>query len=63
MSLKTNVLKQEPITLSCPEQYTLMLKALLLLAALVKETPTAAQAAKKNSMTANMKISASECCV
>ena len=47
-------------TPSCNLKSTLWRKALLLLAALVKETPIATQAATKNSTTAKMKMSASE---
>ena len=51
-------------TFMYPEEYTLqLLKALLILAALVKEAPTAAQAVKKNSTTVKMKMNASESCI
>ena len=50
-------------TPSCTLKSTLWRKALLLLAALVKETPIAAQATTKNSTTAKMKKSASESCI
>ena len=50
-------------TPSCTLKSTLWRKALLLLAALVKETPIAVQAATQNSTTAKIKMSARESCI
>ena len=50
-------------TPSCTLKSTLWRKALLLLEALVKKTSIAAQAATKNSTTAEMKMSAGESCI